>query len=267
MSEDSSPAHHSDLPFSEKVRIVSPGQPCAWVAAGWRDFRAAGAISLAHGLLFVCAGVILTQGLVTAGLAYLIAPLIAGFMLVGPALTVGFYAISRDLEEGLTPSLGGALGAWRANPAPLLAMGLLLVIFLIVWMRFAAMIFAIFFPFTGLDIPSLVQATLLTSNGFTFLLVGSIVGAGMASLAFTVGAFSLPLLLDSRVGLFEALVTSAVAVVLNVRTMAVWAFLVVLLTGIGFATAFIGLAVTLPVVGHATWHAYRSVIQPEAKTT
>jgi len=261
MSEDASPTQRSDLPFADKVRLVPPGQPRTWLVAGWRDFRAGGAISLAHGLLFVCAGVLLTEGLIFAGLAYLIAPLIAGFMLVGPALTVGFYAISRDLEDGLTPSFSGALAAWRANPAPLLGMGLLLVIFLIVWMRFAAMIFAIFFPFTGLDIPALVQATLLTTNGLTFLLVGTIVGAGMASIAFTVGAFSLPLLLDRRVGLFEALVTSAVAVVLNARAMVVWAFLVVLLTGIGFAAGFIGLAVTLPVVGHATWHAYRGVIR------
>ena len=83
----------------------------------------------------------------------------------------------------------------------------------------------------------------------------------MATLAFTLGAFSLPLLLDRKVGIFEALVTSAVAVVLNARAMAVWAALIVLFTGAGLAAGYIGLAVTLPLIGHATWHAYRAVIR------
>lgn len=265
MSDHPAPAVPSALPFAEHVRVVGSEQPFRWLAAGWRDFRASGARSIAHGLVFVLAGFALTYGLVAIGMPYLIAPLIAGFMLVGPALTVGFYAISRELEAGRTPSFSDALGAWKANMAPLLGLGLMLVIFLVVWMRFAAMIFAICFPYTPLDVQSLLNAALFTRDGITFLVVGSIVGAGMATIAFTLGAFSLPILLDRKVGIFQALVMSAVAVVTNARTMAVWAGLVVLFTAAGLACAYVGLVVTLPLIGHASWHAYRAVFRPEGE--
>ncbi len=261
MSDQDAQANRSGLPYAGNVRLVGTDQPFRWLTAGWADFRRAGLISVLHGLIFVIAGVLLTVGLASAGLIYLIAPMIAGFMLVGPALTVGFYATSRDLEGGRTPTFGGALAAWRGNPASLFSLGLLQVIFLVVWMRFAAVIFAVSFPYAPLDMQSLLNAALFTQDGLVFLGVGTIVGAGMATLAFAAGAFSLPMLLDRKVGMLEAVVTSAVAVVLNARTMAVWAGLVVLFTGAGLAAGYVGLAVTLPLIGHATWHAYRAVIR------
>lgn len=261
MSPQDTPALHSPLPFADKVIEVSTDQPFRWLAAGWRDFRAAGLVSLAHGLVFVVAGFLLTFGLVAADMIYLIGPLVVGFLLVGPALTVGFYATSRDLEAGRPAAFSAALTAWRANTGSLLSLGLMQVVFLIVWMRFAAMIFAISFPSTTLDPQAMLNATLFTRGGITFLAVGSVVGAVMAGLAFTLGAFSLPLLLDRKVGALEAVVTSAVAVVLNARAMAVWAGLVVLFTAAGLAAGYVGLAVSLPLIGHATWHAYRAVIR------
>lgn len=261
MSDTQTPTIQSGLPFADKVHLVGTDEPFRWLAAGWRDFRAAGIISLSQGLVFVAAGFLLTVALLAAGLMYLIAPLVAGFMLVGPALTVGFQGVSREREAGRKPSFAAAFLAWRANPAPLLGLGLMLVLFLIVWMRLAAMIFAVSFPFTTLSMQSLLNATLFTMEGITFLTIGTVVGAVMASIAFAFGAFSLPLLLDRKVGLLEAIATSAVAVVLNARTMAVWAGLIVLFTGAGLAAGYVGLAVTLPLIGHASWHAYRAVIR------
>ncbi len=262
MSDHPTPVVRSTLPFAENVREVGADEPFQWLAAGWRDFRASGIVSLLHGLVFVIAGFLLTVGLIAAGLTHLLGPLIVGFLLVGPALTVGFYAISRDLAAGRRPSFAAAASARRTNAGPILGLGLLLVLFLVVWMRLAAMIFAICFPYTTLDVQSLLNAALFTRDGITFLAVGSVVGAGMACLAFAFGAFSLPLLLDRKVGILEAIATSAVAVVLNARTMAVWAGLVVLFTAAGLAAGYVGLAVTLPLIGHATWHAYRAVIRP-----
>ena len=252
---------HTGLPYAERVCAVGADEPFRWLAAGWRDFRAAPLASLALGLMVVVAGLALTVGLAAAGYFYLIVPLIVGFMLVGPALTVGYYAISRDLEAGQRPSLSGALAAWRENPAGLFYLGLALVAFLVLWMRFAALIFAIFFPYSMMDVQALLNATLFTTEGISFLFVGTLVGGVMATIAFAAGAFSLPLLLDRRVGMLEALVTSVVAVVLNARTMALWAALVVLFTGAGLLLGFVGLAVTLPLLGHATWHAYRATIR------
>jgi uncharacterized membrane protein len=137
-----------------------------------------------------------------------------------------------------------------------------LLVFLVVWMRFAALIFAVSFPYVAFDTQSMLNATLFTEDGHVFLLVGTLVGGVMAVIAFAAGAFSLPLLLDRRAGVIEALVTSVVAVTRNPRAMAVWAALLVLFTGAGLATAYFGLAVTLPLAGHATWHAYRGVIRP-----
>jgi uncharacterized membrane protein len=249
------------LPYADRIRALGPEEPFRWLAAGWADFRAAPGASIALGLLVVIAGALLIAGLAFAGLFYLTAPLVVGFMLVGPALTVGYYALSRDREAGRPPRLGAALGAWRANPGAILTLGLALVAFLVLWMRFAALIFAIFFPYAMLDVQALLNATLFTAEGLSFLFVGTLVGGVMAAIAFAAGAFSLPLLLDRRVGVLEALVTSVVAVVLNARVMALWGALVVLFAGAGLVLGYVGLAVTLPLIGHASWHAYRATIR------
>ena len=259
---DQSEAPPSMLPFAERVRLVPTDEPFRWLAAGWRDFRFSRGLSAAYAFVFVIAGFFFTAVLTASDMEYLILPLGTGFMLVGPALTVGFYAISRDLEAGREPTLGGAFAAWRANPAPLFAMGLAMVVFLVVWLRFAALVFALSFPDAGFDWERALVGTLLTTRGLTFLAFGTAVGAVMATIAFVAGAFSVPLILDRRVGLMEALVTSATAVVLNARAMAVWAGVIVLFTAAGLASWYIGLCVTLPLMGHATWHAYRAVILP-----
>lgn len=265
MSEQPAPAvRPSTLPYADRVNIVASDEPFKWLAAGWRDFRRAGIVSLVFGLIIAGVGLGLTVGLYLADLAYLIAPLVAGFMLVGPALTVGHYAISRDLQLGRTPSLARALTAWRANPGRFLGMGLLLVAFLIVWLRFAALIFAISFPYQQPDLDDLVTTLLFTVDGLTFLGIGTVVGAFMATIVFAVSVVSLPMLLDRDVDILQAIVTSVVATMLNARVMAMWAALIVLFTAAGLLTAYIGLAVTLPLIGHASWHAYRALIKPEA---
>lgn len=250
----------SVLPYADRVRLISTEEPFHWLIAGWRDLRSAGWVSIAYGLIFVIAGLALTAGLYAAGYEYLIAPLIGGFLLVGPALTVGLYAISRDLEERRGPHFARALTAWRSNPVPLVGLGLGLVLFLIIWLRLAVVIFAMTFPYQGTSLKEIVEAALFTGQGYVFLTLGTVIGAVMASLAFAMSVFSLPMLLDRKVGLLEAVASSVVAVVLNMRAMALWAALIVLFTMAGLITGYLGLAVTLPLIGHASWHAYRSVI-------
>ena len=264
MSKRQTEALPSLLPFADRVRLVTSDEPFRWLAAGWQDFRFSRGMSAAYAFLFVVTGFVLTGVLVLAELEYLVMPLGAGFLLVGPALTVGFYAISRDLEEGRELSLRSAFAAWRENPAPLFSMGLAMLVFLVVWLRFAALVFALSFPDAGFDMERALADTLLTTRGLTFLGIGTLVGAVMATIAFVAGAFSLPLMLDQKVGLLEAVATSATAVALNARAMVVWAGLVVLFTAVGLASWYIGLCVTLPLIGHADWHAYRAVIRPPA---
>ena len=255
------------LPYADRIRLVTSDKPFRWLGLGWRDFIAAPVASLCYGLLFVIIGFGLTVGLWHTQAAYLILPLASGFMLLGPALTIGFQAISRDIERGEHPSFARALLAWRTNAGPIFHSGLALMCLFLLWLRLVQIIFALtLFHTTELDVQSLLNATLFTVNGLAFVTLFVVLGAAMAALVFAGGAFALPMLLDRRIGMYEAFATSFRAVTLNLRTMMLWAAMLVVLTVAGMATFFIGLVVTLPLAGHATWHAYRAVFGPEEES-
>src|SRR5690242_16709099 len=116
MSESRAISSPSGRPFAARVRHVTTDEPIRWLAAGWSDFRAAAGASFAYGFVFVAAGVVLAAALLAANMMYLFLPFATGFMIVGPALTIGFYAISRDLERAQTPSFARAVLAFQANP-------------------------------------------------------------------------------------------------------------------------------------------------------
>lgn len=263
MTETSPPSGGSPLPYQDLINTVTIDDVFGWLAAGWRDFRAAGMVSVAYGGVFVVAGLAFTVGLYLAGFEYLIAPLIEAFLLVGPALTVGFYAISRDLEAGETPTFVRAVCSFCRAPWTLLAFGLALVIFLLIWMRLAVMIFALSFPYTPMELQPMINAVFFSTNGYVFLGLGTAVGCVLATMVFMASVVSLPMILDRGVGLGQALVVSIVAVLTNFRALMVWAVIIVVVTAVGLLTAYIGLVVTLPLIGHASWHAYRGIVKKE----
>jgi uncharacterized membrane protein len=265
MSETHAESPEYRRPYADRVRHITTEEPFRWLAAGWADFRAARVVSLAYGLIFVGAGLIIAAALFAANMIYLFVPLACGFMLMGPALTIGFYAISRDLERGEVPSFTRAVLAFRANPGPLFYIGLALLYLLLLWVRLVQLVFALSFsPAVKLDLPSLLSATLFTPEGQMFLALSVAMGAVIAALTFAGGAFALPLLLDRKAGMVEAVATSWTAVAANLPAMAVWAVILVLITAAGMAAGLVGLAVTLPLAGHATWHAYRAVVRLES---
>src|SRR4051794_17358114 len=262
MAQTNTAAPYDRRPFADRAAHVTATASFAWLAAGLRDFKAAFGTSLAYGMIFVLTGIVLTATVFAANMAYLFVPLATGFMLVGPAATLGFYAISRDLEAGRRPNLGNALQAFRANPGPLLYVGAALLGIFMVWLRMAQLTYALAFQTTlGLDAHSLLYATLFTGEGRAFLAISMLLGGLMAVLVFAGTAFALPMLLDRPVGMAEAVATSWTAVGENLPAMTVWAILLVALTALGMAAGFVGLAVTLPLAGHATWHAYRAVVR------
>ncbi|EKV29615.1 putative integral membrane protein [Caenispirillum salinarum AK4] len=248
------------LPYHDRIRPVSTAQVWGWLRAGWADMRAAGWRSPAFGAVFVALGYAIWFGLASFGMLYLLTPMIAGFLLVAPSLAVGFYEMSHRMEQGRDPSFRSALFSFRHNTFHILTAGLVLMLFMMIWVRIAALIFAVSFPYTNMTGPALLSA-LGSADGIVFLTVGTVIGFGFAVVAFVFGAFSLPMMLDRRSDIFAGAIVSAQAVFKSPKAMVLWAGLIVAFTGIGLATAFLGLIVTLPLIGHATWHAYRDVVE------
>jgi len=236
-----------------------------WLQAGWRDLRHTPTVSLAYGTAFVGISFVLTLGLWLLDLLYLLLPLAAGFMFLGPILAMGLYDVSRQLEHDEIPTLAHALGAWRDRGGSIATMGLILVLFQLAWIRIAFLLFALFF---GLEPPSwdsLINIVFFTTQGVPFLLAGTAIGGILAALVFTITAVAIPILLERDVGTMAAITTSVAAVQVNWRVMIGWGALIVVFTAAGLVTFYIGLAVTLPLLGYATWHAYRDLVEPPGR--
>lgn len=244
------------------VRQIDLDRPWAWLAAGWQDMRRAPGVCLSYGLLFAAAGALLTALIWLYEVFYLVLPLTAGFMLMGPILAVGLYEVSRRLEAGESITLGEALGAWRRNVSQIGLMGVALMLFLLAWIRLATLIFALFFSSNPPrpEMALFIDDVFLSVESLPFLVVGTIIGGALAAMVFAISVVSIPLLLDRHVNVFTAITTSIAVVRQNFWTMALWAWLIVIFVGVGLATAYIGLLVTVPLIGLATWHAYRDSV-------
>src|SRR3990172_3163326 len=222
---------------SLSIRTVSEERVWVWLSAGWRDMRRVPGVSLAYGAAFVAVSFLLPLGLWLAEMLSLVRPLAAGFMFIGPLVAVGLYEVSRRLERGERATLGDAVVAWRANAGQIPTMGGVLMLFLLAWIRIAFLVFALFFGASPPSWDLLIQTVFFSVEGVPFLLAGTAAGAVLAAIA-----------------------ASVTAVWRNRRVMIGWAALIALFTAAGLATFYIGLALTLPLIGHATWHAYRDLV-------
>ncbi|WP_192034974.1 DUF2189 domain-containing protein [Halomonas sp. YLGW01] len=253
----------SDYNVKISINPVGMDRPRAWLVAGFQDFRDATAVSLAYGMFWVGLSLATTLAAFMLDLWHWLLPLVAGFMFLGPLVAVGSYGISRALEEHRTPTLGDAFGAWRDHAGQLAMMGVMMMIFFLAWIRLATLLFALFF---GFEVPSpdtLYTALLTTSEGLSMLLVGTAVGAVLAFGAFSISVVAIPTLMDQDLTFMEGIEASLKAVAQNFRPMLLWA---AILTGsvlLGVVTFYIGLAVILPVLGHASWHAYEDLVKVE----
>ena len=252
------PVYVSPAPAIRKIELDRPWQ---WLVQGWQDLRRAPAVSFTYGALAAVTGYVLTFGLIWADMLYLVLPLAAGFLIVGPILTVGLYEVSRRAELGESTSLLEALGAFRRNASQIGLMGVALMLLMFAWARIAALIFFLYF---GLEPPSfenLIASTFLQPDTIPFLFFGTAVGGVMALLAFSISVVSIPLLLDRpQANVIDAIATSFRTVQTNPAPMLFWAVLIAGFTAAGLVTLYLGLIVTLPLIGHATWHAYRDLV-------
>lgn len=239
------------------VRGVPVGAPFRWLALGWRDLTRAPGASLFHGLLVALGGLAILA--VTARFWYLLPGAVSGFLLVGPILATGLYELSRRLERGERATLIDAADAWRRATRPLVWLGLVLVLAGTLWVLVSAVLFALFVktPITGVE--SVLRHVILSEGSNLFPVWITLGGIG-AALVFAVTVVSAPLLLDRDVDMLSAIVTSVRAVGQNPLAMALWATIIMVATGLSLATLMLGFVIAIPIIGHATWHAYRDVV-------
>ncbi|WP_135078252.1 DUF2189 domain-containing protein [Terasakiella sp. SH-1] len=242
---------------SNKVHLEAPAQ---WLRQGWIDFKDAPGVGLSYGLIFVLAGYGLFWGLEALGLSYLILPLSGSFILFAPWLALGLYEVSRQRELGQIPTFVSTCGAWRSSPRRLGIMAFVLLIFMLVWTQVAVVLYALMMGDASLSLENMGVDIFTRTDGLVFLAVGSTVGLVFASIVFLLTAVSVPMILDRDTGAFEAMAFSFKTVMKNSHVMWSWAFTIGIIAWFAMATFFVGLVVAMPVLGYASWHAYRDLV-------
>jgi uncharacterized membrane protein len=242
------------------TRHVAPSAAFTWLTLGWRDMTVQPLASLSYGGLVFLVSIAIVVGLFAFGWDYILFPAFAGFMVVGPILAVGLYEKSRRIAAGQPVSLKDMILVKPESGGQILFTGVLLCLLMLVWMRAAVIIYALFFgllPFPGLA--HIVPTLFATSTGWAMLLVGSAVGGLFAAFSFAISALSVPMLLSERVDALTAMGTSTALVWNNLPVMLTWGAIVLVAFLISLATGLIALIVVFPVLGHGTWHAYRAM--------
>ncbi len=243
------------------VKQVDFDAPWNWLAKGWRDLWAIPHASLLYGAVFALTSGLLVLCLVEFNLVSLMLPLSGGFLLIGPLLAVGLYDASRRLETNEEITLKSMIFAGAHATGQIGFMGIALMLVFFAWMEIAFLMFMLFLGANGLPPASEFIPTLLfTGRGLGLLVMGSIVGGVLAVAVFSISAISVPLILVRKIDVVTAALTSMRAVKQNLKAMSLWAVLIAALMLFGLATLFLGLVVVFPLIGHATWHAYRDLV-------
>jgi uncharacterized membrane protein len=232
---------------------------------GWEDFKAVPSHAIILCVIYPVLGLVLARLVHGYSVLPLLFPLAAGFALLGPFAALGLYELSRRRENGQPASAWDAMDVFRSPSfGAMLGLGTLLLALFVVWIMTAQAIYTAAFGYeTAASIPDFATRILTTPQGWWLIIAGCSVGLLFALVALCVSVVSFPIMLDRHTGAGEAMVTSLRAVAKNPVPMAVWGLIVAVLLVAGSLPFFLGLAIVIPLLGHATWHLYRQVIAPE----
>lgn len=241
-------------------RHYPPSHVLEWLGGGWRDLLNSPWPSFAYGGLVFAISAITIYCFIEFNLDYVLFPALSGFLIIAPLLAMGLYQKSSRLAQGKPVSLADLLAVKARSGGQVFFVGLMLSLLALVWIRAAVLVYALFFgyrAFPGADefIPMIIG----TPTGWAMLVTGICVGGLFAALGFAVSAFSLPMLLDQRTDALTAMGKSMALVWNNLPVMIAWGAVVLGLIVVSMATALVGLIVIFPLLGHATWHAYRDM--------
>jgi uncharacterized membrane protein len=233
---------------------------------GWEDFKAVPSHAIVLCLIYPVLGLVLARTVLGYSVLPLLFPLAAGFALLGPFAALGLYELSYRRERGEQPSAGDALEVLRSPSfGAMLGLGAILLALFVIWIATAQSIYVATFGYeAAAGIPDFAQRVLTTSQGWWLIVVGCGVGFLFALVALCISVVSFPLMLDRHASAADAMLVSLQVVARNPLAMAAWGLIVAVLLVAGSLPFFLGLAIVVPVLGHATWHLYRKVIQPVA---
>jgi uncharacterized membrane protein len=243
------------------VRRVALDAPWEWFGRGWRDLCAIPYLSMAYGAFFTIGAWAIFMGLGLLEAQSLILVFAGGFVLVGPLLAAGLYEASRCLEKGERVTLRRILDGVSPAIGRLGFFGVALFVAFFFWVQLAFLLLMLFLGTAAVPASSEFVTTLLfTTAGLGLLFTGTLTGALLAAIVFSISTVAVPLLLVKDIDAVTAMVTSVKAVSLNTGPMLLWAALIAGFMALGLATLFVGLAIAFPLVGHATWHAFRALV-------
>lgn len=237
-------------PFVAPCRQLAPTAPLRWLKQGFQDFRQAPVLSMVYGALFMLASWLIALWSWQVGSFTMLIVLFAAFVFLGPALAMGLYSVSCQLDRGMKPRIGFCLKQGRKRLGNQMVFAFALLVVFLVWARAAAIV-NIFLPMARS--PNF-------SELLTFLIIGSVVGLLFALVVYCASVFSLPMIMDREVDAITAVLTSINAVLNNKAAMLLWALIILGSVLLGFLTLFLAFVVTLPVIGYASWRGYRETI-------
>ena len=245
------------------VRRIAAADIAEALSKGLRDFQAVPLYGLAFGAFYAAGGIAILLCLTAFGMVYLAYPLAAGFAMIGPFVATGLYEVSRRREAGQPVSVG-AIWATLRTRGEIGWMAFVTLFVFVIWMYQVRLLIALLLGLNASfsSLHEFITVVLTTNEGLLFLAIGNAVGAALSLILFSLTVVSFPLLLDREVDFVTAMITSVRAVVTSPLPMIGWAALIVILLAVSAMPYFLGLVVTLPVLGHTTWHLYRRIIAP-----